>query len=114
MRVFPAVATAIFLIAIYSTAALAQLQSPAPADRATAEIISKALVKAGIDPRVTSVQVVTTADHMAYLKGLISDPGLIKLAGDAAAKAAPGYRVVNNIHSGFFDDPSHVRGDKTK
>lgn len=114
MRVFPAVATAIFLIAANSSAALAQMQSSAPADRATAENISKALVKVGIDPRVTSVQVVTTADHTVYLKGLISDQSLIKRAGDAAAKAAPGYHVVNNIHSGFFDDPSHVRGDKTK
>ncbi|HEY2837301.1 MAG TPA: hypothetical protein VGI89_12080 [Rhizomicrobium sp.] len=94
--------------------AFAQLQSPAPADRTVAETVGKALAKAGIDPRTTSVQVVTTADHMVYLKGLISDPGRIKLAGDTAVKAAPGYRLVNNIRSSFFDDPSHVRGDKTK
>jgi hypothetical protein len=99
---------------LFAFPAFAQMQSSAPADRAAADTISKALVKVGIDPRVTSVQVVTTADHTVYLKGLIGDSNLIKQAGIAAAKAAPGYHVVNNIHSSFFDDPNHVTGDKTK
>jgi hypothetical protein len=94
--------------------ALAQMQSSAPADRAVARAVSGALVKAGIDPRITSVQVIATSGHVIYLSGLIGDQNTIKLAGAAAAKAAPGWRVVNNIHSGFFDDPSHVTGDMTK
>ena len=85
-----------------------------PADRAVAQMISNALVKAGIDPRTTSVQVITTSDHAVYLTGLIGDQNRIKLAGETAAKAAPSWRVVNNIRSSFFDDPNHVRGDKTK
>ena len=104
----------LFVCALPALPVFAQQQSLAPADRAAAEAVGKALLKAGIDPRVTSVQVVTTTDHMVYLKGLISDRNLIARAGDAAAKAAPGYRVVNNIRSNFFDDPNHVRGDKTK
>jgi hypothetical protein len=79
-----------------------------------AQIVSNALVQAGIDPRTTSVRVVTTADHAVYLTGLISDRAKIKLAGDVAAKSAPSWHVVNNIHASFFDDPSHVRADKTK
>ena len=94
--------------------ALAQQQSPAPVDRALQQTIAKDLVKAGIDPRVTSVQVLVTADHVVYLKGLISNPDTIKLAGTVAVRTAPSYRVVNNIRSSFFDDPSHVTGDKTK
>ena len=93
---------------------MAQQQSSALADRAVQQNIANALVKAGIDPRVTSVQVTVTADHTVYLKGLISNPDTIKLAGAVAAKIAPSYRVVNNIRSSFFDDPNHVTGDKTK
>jgi osmotically-inducible protein OsmY len=92
----------------------AQMQSSSPADKAVAQKISKALVKAGIDPRITSVQVVTTADHVVYLTGLISDKNTIKLAGNVAAKTAPSYRIVNNINSGFFDDPNHVNGGMSK
>jgi hypothetical protein len=101
-------------LAFQPVAAQAQQQSGAPADRAMAQTISSALIKAGIDPRTTSVQVITTSDHAVYLTGLISDPDRIKLAGTVAAKAAPSWRVVNNIRGSFFDDPNHVRGDKTK
>ena len=76
--------------------------------------ISKALAEAGIDSRTTSVKVVTTSDHSVYLTGLISDKDKIKLAGDVAAKTAPTFRIFNQIHSSFFDDPNHVTGDKTK
>jgi len=96
------------------TAASAQSQSSAAADKAATQNVSRALVQAGIDPRVTSVQVVTTSDHVVHLSGLISNVQLIKAASAAAAKAAPGYRVVNTIRSSFFDDPSHVTGDRTK
>jgi len=96
--------------------ALAQTpkQSSAPADKAVSKKISQALVKAGIDPRITSVQVITTSDHVVYLKGLISDTDTIKLAGNVAAKTAPTYRIVNQINSGFFDDPNHVSGGMSK
>src|ERR1700679_3767262 len=57
----------------------AQVQSSAPSDRAIGQNISKALIKAGIDPRTTSVQVITTSTHVVYLSGLISDPQTIKL-----------------------------------
>ncbi len=108
-------AAAVFAILFFLVAAAqAQTQSPAPADKAMAQSISNALVKGGIDPRTTSVQIVTTSDHAVYLTGLISDPNRIKLAGDIAAKAAPSWRIVNNIRASFFDDPAHVRGDKTK
>jgi hypothetical protein len=108
-------ALAVISILIFpAAAAQAQQQSDAPADRAMAQTISSALIKAGIDPRTTSVQVITTSDHAVYLTGLISDRNRIKLAGDTAAKAAPSWRVVNNIRASFFDDPNHVRGDKTK
>jgi hypothetical protein len=101
-------------LAFPSIAAQAQQQSGAPADRTMAQAISSALIKAGIDPRTTSVQVITTSDHVVYLTGLIGDPDRIKLAGTVAAKAAPSWRVINNIRGSFFDDPNHVRGDKTK
>lgn len=108
-------AAAVFSILFFLVAAAqAQTQSPAPADKAMAQSVSNALVKGGIDPRTTSVQIVTTSDHAVYLTGLISDPNRIKLAGDLAAKAAPSWRVVNNIRASFFDDPAHVRGNKTK
>jgi hypothetical protein len=94
--------------------ALAQAQSNAPADRATTQGVSRALLQAGIDPRTTSVRVVTTAGHIVYLSGLISSGQLIKAAVSAATKAAPGYRIINNISSGFFDDPNHVSGGITK
>ena len=109
-RLFLAICAAAFL----TTAAPAQVQSSAPADRAVAQNIAGALAKAGIDPRTTSVQVIATSDHAIYLTGLISDPNRIKLAGEVAAKVAPSWHVVNNIRSSFFDDPAHVRGDKTK
>jgi len=103
------------LIALAPSAqAQAQKQSIAPADRALSQKISKALVKAGIDPRTTSVQVIITSDHVVYLTGLISNKNTIKLAGDVAAKTAPSYRVVNQINSSFFDDPNHVNGGMSK
>src|ERR1700753_2588414 len=95
-------------------AEIAEAQSSATADKAATQNVSRALVQAGIDPRVTSVQVVTTSDHVVHLSGLISNVQLIRAASAAAAKAASGYRVRNNIRSSFFDDPSHVSGDKTK
>jgi len=105
----------LMLIALMPSA-LAQTptQSSAPADKATSKKISQALVKAGIDPRITSVQVITTSNHVVYLKGLISDPNTIKLAGNVAAKTAPNYKIVNQINSGFFDDPNHVDGGQSK
>jgi hypothetical protein len=92
----------------------AQVQSSAPGDRAITQNISKALIKAGIDPRTTSVQIITTSTHVVYLSGLISDPQTIKLASVVAARTAPAYRIVNNIRSSFFDDPSHVNGGISK
>ena len=89
-------------------------QSRQPADQAVQQNISRALVQAGIDPRRTSVQVVTTSDHVVYLSGLISNRDTIKLAGSVASKTAPSWRVVNNIRASFFDDPNHVNADKTK
>lgn len=89
-------------------------QSRTPADLAIQQNISRALIEAGIDPRRTSVQVVTTQDHVIYLNGLISNRETIKLAGSVAAKTAPSWRVVNNIRGSFFDDPNHVNADKTK
>ena len=89
-------------------------QSRLPADQAVQQNVSRALIQAGIDPRRTSVQVVATADHAIYLSGLISDPETIKLAGTVAAKAAPSWRVINNIRASFFADPNHVNADKTK
>jgi len=92
----------------------AQTQSSAPADQKVSQKISQALADAGIDSRTTSVKVVTTDDHVVYLTGLISNKDTIKLAGDVATKTAPSFRIVNQIHSSFFDDPNHVTGDKTK
>ena len=89
-------------------------QSRLPADQAVQQNVSRALIQAGIDPRQTSVQVVTTSDHAVYLSGLISNRDTIKLAGAVAAKAAPSWRVVNNIRASFFDSPNHVNADKTK
>jgi osmotically-inducible protein OsmY len=109
-----AIASPAILISALLFPALAQTQSEASGDKAAAQTISNALVQAGIDPRTTSVRVITTADHAVYLTGLISDRTKVKLAGDVAAKSAPSWRVVNNIRSSFFDDPNHVRGDKTK
>jgi osmotically-inducible protein OsmY len=91
-----------------------QTQSSAPADRELSQKISRALADAGVDSRTTSVRVITTSDHVVYLTGLISNKDTLKLAGDVAAKTAPSFRVVNQIHSSFFDDPNHVTGDKTK
>lgn len=102
------------LLLALATSAQAQAQSDAPGDLALAKKISQALEKAGIDPRTTSVQVITTTDHVVYLKGLISNQDTIKLAGDVAAQTAPHYQVVNHIHSSFFDDPDHVTGGMTK
>jgi hypothetical protein len=89
-------------------------QSRLPADQAVQQNVSRALVQAGTDPRLTSVQVVTTADHAIYLSGLINNRDTIKLAGAVAAKTAPSWRVVNNIRGSFFADPNHVNADKTK
>jgi hypothetical protein len=89
-------------------------QSRLPADQAVQQNVSRALINAGIDPRLTSVQVVTTSDHVIYLSGLISNRDTIKLAGTVAAKTAPSWRVVNSIRASFFDDPNHVKADKTK
>ncbi len=97
-----------------ATAVQAADQSRQPADLAVQQNVSRALVQAGIDPRRTSVQVVATSDHVIYLSGLISDRNTINLAGAAAAKAAPSWRVVNNIRASFFADPNHVNADKTK
>jgi hypothetical protein len=97
-----------------ATAVQAAEQSRLPADLAVQQNVSRALVSAGIDPRRTSVQVVTTSDHVIYLSGLISDRNTINLAGTVAAKMAPSWRVVNNIRASFFDDPNHVSADKTK
>jgi osmotically-inducible protein OsmY len=99
----------VFICAAFSSVH-AQQQSSAPADKAVSNKIANALVKAGIDPRTTSVQVVTTTGHVVYLKGLISDTNEVALAGKVAAQNAPGYKVVNQINSSFFDDPSHVNG----
>lgn len=101
-------------LAFLVTSVRAQTQSNAAADREVSQNISKALADAGIDSRTTSVKVITTSDHVVYLTGLITNKETIKLAGDVAAKAAPSFRVVNQIHSSFFDDPNHVTGDKTK
>lgn len=92
----------------------AQTQSNDPADQQVSQKISQALAEAGIDSRTTSVKVTTTSDHVVYLTGLISNKDTIKLAGNVAAKTAPSCRIVNQIHSSFFDDPNHVTGDKTK
>jgi hypothetical protein len=89
-------------------------QSRLPADQAIQQNVVLALINAGIDPRRTSVQVVTTSDHVIYLSGLISDRDMIKLAGAVALKTAPSWRVVNGIRASFFDDPNHVNADKTK
>jgi hypothetical protein len=96
------------------TGAWAAEQSRLPADQAVQQNVSRALIQAGIDPRRTSVQVVTTADHVVFLSGLISDRDTIKLAGAVAGKAAPSWRVVNNIRASFFADSNHVNADKTK
>ena len=89
-------------------------QSSAPADKTVTSKIIKALADAGIDPRTTSVQVITTSGHIVYLKGLISDKSEIALAGKVAAQNAPGYKIENKIISSFFDDPNHVTGGQTK
>ena len=100
------------LVFTLAPAALAQTptQSKAPADVAVSKKISQALVKAGIDPRTTSVQVITTSSHVVYLKGLISDKQQIQLATKVAEQNAPGYKVVNEINSSFFADPNHDTG----
>jgi osmotically-inducible protein OsmY len=100
--------------AFFTSGALGQVQSSSPADKAVAQNISKALVKAGIDPRTTSVHVVTTADHVVYLTGLISNKNTIELAAQVAARTAPSYKVVNKINSSFFDDPNEVNGGMSK
>ena len=92
----------------------AQVQSTAPADQAVTQNVSRALIKAGIDPRTTSVKVITTTDHAVYLSGLISNAQTVKLAESAARSAAPSYRVTNKIRSRFFADQNHVTGDKVK
>lgn len=103
-----------FLLTLVAASILAQTQSAASADQAVSEKISKALAEAGIDSRTTSVKVTTTSEHEVYLTGLISNKDTIKRAGQVAAKTAPSFRIVNQLHSSFFDDPNHVTGDKTK
>src|SRR6185503_19807370 len=107
------IVTSAFVVLSCAGAAAAE-QSRAPADLAVQQNVSQALAKAGIDPRVTSVQVVTTSDHVIYLSGLISNRDASKLAGTVAAKTAPSWRVVNTIRGSFFDNPNHVNADKTK
>ncbi len=102
------------LLIVLGPSLQAQTQSNSPDDQHVLQEISKALAEAGIDSRTTSVKVITTSDHVVYLTGLISNKDTIKLAGDVAAKSAPSFRIVNEIHSSFFDDPNHVSGDKTK
>ncbi len=115
MRAASRIVFAGLLLLVSATGVRAAEQSRLPADQAVQQNVSRALIDAGIDPRRTSVQVVTTSDHVVYLSGLISDRDTIKLAGAAAAKAAPSsWRVVNGIRGSFFDDQNHVRGDKTK
>jgi osmotically-inducible protein OsmY len=101
-------------LVLFTSGALAQEQSSSPVDRAVSHEISRALIKAGIDPRTTSVQVITTADHVVYLTGLISNRDTIKLAGQVAAQTAPSYKIVNKINSSFFDDPNEVNGGMSK
>jgi hypothetical protein len=114
MSLFPKTFAFCLTLIVLVPAAQAQTQSSSPADQEVLQKISKALIEAGIDSRTTSVKVVTTSDHVAYLTGLISNKDTIKLAGDVAAKTAPSFRIVNRIHSSFFDDPNHVSADKTK
>lgn len=102
------------VLALLAPAIWAQTQSAVAADQAVSEKISKALAAAGIDSRTTSVKVTTTSEHEVYLTGLISNKDTIKRAGQVAAKTAPSFRIVNQLHSSFFDDPNHVTGDKTK
>lgn len=114
MRAAPKIVFAGLSLLLSPADAQAAEQSRLPADQAVQQNISRALVQAGIDPRRTSVQVMTTSDHVIYLSGLISNRDTIKLAGTVAAKTAPSWRVVNNIRASFFDDPNHVNADKTK
>ena len=99
---------------LYTANGQAAEQSQSPSDMAVQQKVTQALIKAGIDPRSTSVQVVTTTDHVVYLSGLISNRDTIDLAGSVAIKAAPSWRVVNTIRGSFFSDPKHVNADKTK
>ena len=114
MNLFSRALVPILALAVVLPSLQAQTQSEVAADREISQKISRALTEAGIDPRTTSVKVITTSDHSVYLTGLISNKDKIKLAGDVAAKTAPAFRIVNQIHSSFFDDPNHVSGDKTK
>ena len=86
-------------------AAQAAEQSRLPADQTVQQNVSRALIQAGIDLRRTSIQVITTSDHVLYLSGLISNRDTIKLAGSVAAKTAPTWGVISNIPESFFDDP---------
>ncbi len=113
MNHLKALALCLALFVLLSSAQ-AQTQSSAPADQEISKKITQALAEAGVDSRTTSVKVITTSDQIVYLTGLISSKDTIKLAGEVAAKTAPSCRIVNQIHSSFFDDPNHVTGDKTK
>ncbi|HEY1607335.1 MAG TPA: BON domain-containing protein [Allosphingosinicella sp.] len=114
MRIEPKLVFAALNALLSATAVQAAEQSHLPADQAVQRNVSRALAGAGIDPRRTSVRVLTTSDHVIYLSGLISDRSAIRLAGAVAARTAPTWRVVNNIRASFFDDPNHVNADKTK
>src|SRR5690348_12804486 len=102
------IGVAALTLLLWPMVAQAAEQSRLPADLAVQQNVSRALLGAGVDPRRTSVQVVTTSDHVVYLSGLISDRNTINAAAAAAAKAAPSWRIVNNIRSSFFSDPNHV------
>jgi osmotically-inducible protein OsmY len=92
----------------------AQSQSTAPSDKALSKKIFNAIVKAGVDLRTNSLQVVVTADHTVYLKGLISDSNTVQLAVKTAQDNSGGNKVVNEIKGSFFDDPNHVNGGMSK
>ena len=114
MKLFPKTLLSGLTTLVLGPLIQAQTQSSAPTDQAVSEKITQALAAAGIDSRTTSVKVTTTSEHEVYLTGLISNKDMIKMAGDVAAKTAPSFRIVNQIHSSFFDDQNHITGDKTK
>lgn len=114
MKLFPKILVSGLIVLILGSLSQAQTQSSAPGDRAVSEKITQALAAAGIDSRTTSVKVTTTSEHEVYLTGLIRNKDTIKMARDVAAKTAPSFRIINQIHFSFFDDPNHVAGDKTK
>jgi len=95
------------ILATLPIPANAQGVANSPVERIVSRTVLNAISKAGVDP---SVRVITTADYMVYLTGVSRNPQSIKAAGSAAAGAAPGYRVVNNITSGIGAHPSGKTG----